>query len=171
MGFVVILYETKMKNASVPKISVFAAIIDSEILQSQTKTLKHFGKFCSLLFSPLTPFQVKISFQHNSSPQTPHLLLSIQKKNSHNLSNFNKREHHHYNRCKAGAQSPLKMFNSYLAFLAHAPKISRHFSTLQGERDVHRCFRDFWRGLQHPYVVTTACKSFEGQFKRICMES
>ena len=34
MGFVVILYETKMKNASVPKISVFAPIIDSEILQS-----------------------------------------------------------------------------------------------------------------------------------------
>ena len=33
MGFVVILYETKMKNASVPKISVFAPI-DSEILQS-----------------------------------------------------------------------------------------------------------------------------------------
>ena len=33
MGFFVILYETKMKNASVPKISVFAPI-DSEILAS-----------------------------------------------------------------------------------------------------------------------------------------
>ena len=33
MGFVVILYETKMKNASVPKINVFAPI-DGEILQS-----------------------------------------------------------------------------------------------------------------------------------------
>ena len=33
MGFVIILYETKMKNASVPKISVFAPI-DGEILAS-----------------------------------------------------------------------------------------------------------------------------------------
>ena len=33
MGFVVILYETQMKNASVPKISVFAPI-DGEILAS-----------------------------------------------------------------------------------------------------------------------------------------
>ena len=33
MGFVVILYETKMKNASVPKISEFAPI-DGEILAS-----------------------------------------------------------------------------------------------------------------------------------------
>ena len=33
MGFVVILYETKMKNASVPKISEFASI-DGEILAS-----------------------------------------------------------------------------------------------------------------------------------------
>ena len=33
MGFVVILYETKMKNVSVPKISVFAPI-DGEILAS-----------------------------------------------------------------------------------------------------------------------------------------
>ena len=33
MGFVVIPYETKMKNASVPKINVFAPI-DGEILQS-----------------------------------------------------------------------------------------------------------------------------------------
>ena len=56
---------------------------------------------------------MKISFQHNSSPSTFHLLLSIQKKNLHNLLNFNKRVHHHYNRrcrCKAGALSPLKMF-------------------------------------------------------------
>ena len=30
MGFVVILYETQMKNACVPKISVFAPIIDGE---------------------------------------------------------------------------------------------------------------------------------------------
>ena len=33
MGFVVILYETKMKNVSVPKISEFAPI-DGEILAS-----------------------------------------------------------------------------------------------------------------------------------------
>ena len=33
MGFFVILYETKMKNVSVPKISVFASI-DGEILAS-----------------------------------------------------------------------------------------------------------------------------------------
>ena len=33
MGFVVILYETKMKNVSVPKISVFAPI-DGEVLAS-----------------------------------------------------------------------------------------------------------------------------------------
>ena len=33
MGFVVILYETQMKNACVPKISVFAPI-DGEILAS-----------------------------------------------------------------------------------------------------------------------------------------
>ena len=33
MGFVVILYETKMKNVSVPKISVFAPI-DGEIRAS-----------------------------------------------------------------------------------------------------------------------------------------
>ena len=33
VGFVVLLYETKMKNASLPKISVFAPI-DGEILAS-----------------------------------------------------------------------------------------------------------------------------------------
>ena len=34
MGFVVILYETKMKNVSVPKISVFAPIEGESILAS-----------------------------------------------------------------------------------------------------------------------------------------
>ena len=64
-------------------------------------------KFCS---NTLTPFQVKISF--NTTLLLRHFTISshIQKKNSHNLSNFNKRVHHHYNRCKAGALSPLKMF-------------------------------------------------------------
>ena len=33
LGFVVVLYETKMKNASVPKVSVFLPI-DGEILAS-----------------------------------------------------------------------------------------------------------------------------------------
>ena len=82
----------------------------STITLFQCDRTAHNCKFCS---NTLTPFQVKISFQHNSSPSTFHLLLSIQKKNLHNLLNFNKRVHHHYNRrcrCKAGALSPLKMF-------------------------------------------------------------
>ena len=69
-------------------------------------------------------------FSLDSSPSP----LTFRKKNSHNLLNFNKHVHHHYNRCyrcKAGAQSLLKMFKSYLAFLAHASKISRHFRQSQ----------------------------------------
>ena len=43
-----------------------------------------------------------------------------------------------------------------------ATQLCNNISTLQGERDVHRCFKDFWRGmLEETASVTYSVRCFD----------